>query len=109
MTYAEFEAAVEQNRIKLVNLSDGDYVSKKKYDARIKHLTKKVSALSLKLQQLEKQMAENAADLTKDEWLKLWNLTWDAVSFMNQRGKFIGSKEHPAFSEDIQRQERESI
>ena len=56
MTYCELEAALNRSHIKLANLSDGGYVSKNKYDDRMKRLKEKIAALTLQLERMDSEM-----------------------------------------------------
>ena len=61
LTYDQFEALAKENDTKFVNLKDGNYVSKSKYDSDIKGLNQQIETLNGQVETL------NGTITTRDE------------------------------------------
>ena len=57
LTYEQFEDAVKEAKLNLVNLADGGYVSQAKFDDKVNGLTQQVSALNEQITQRDTDMA----------------------------------------------------
>ena len=72
LTYAQFEELAKQNNVKLVDLSEGAYVSKNKHDSELEAKTKEIATLNdtvatrdADLKALQQQLADAGTDATK--------------------------------------------
>ena len=65
LTWEQFEAAAKDKNAKFVDLSEGNYVSKSKYDADIKQLNTTISTRDSDLEGLKQQIAKAGDDATK--------------------------------------------
>lgn len=72
LTYEQFSESLKQNNIKLVDLNEGQYVSKNKYESELEAKSKEIETLNgtistrdTDLETLKKQLAEAGADSTK--------------------------------------------
>jgi hypothetical protein len=72
LTYAEFEALAKQSNAKYVDLAEGNYVGKQKYeddlatkDVQINSLNETISTRDTDLANLQKQLEDAGADSTK--------------------------------------------
>lgn len=77
LTYEQFEAAAKAKDAKFTDLSEGNYVSKHKYDADLSTKTKEIETLNstiatrdTDLEGLKKQLADAGTDATKLEELR---------------------------------------
>ena len=95
LSYEAFESAVKEAGIKLVNLNEGNYVSKKKYedelaskDQTITDLNKTISDRDTDLANLSKQLEEAGTDE-----LKLTTLSNDLTNLQNKYDADVKSYE----------------
>lgn len=72
LTYEQFMALASENNVKLVDLNEGNYISKNKYESEINAKLKEIEALNgtvttrdTDLEALKKQLEEAGTDATK--------------------------------------------
>ena len=72
LTYSEFMELAQSNNVKLVDLNEGNYISKNKYESEINAKLKEIEALNgtvltrdTDLEALKKQLEEAGTDATK--------------------------------------------
>ena len=72
LTYEQFVAALKENDVKLVDLNEGNYVSKAKFESELEARAKEIEALNgtvstrdTDLEALKKQLEEAGTDATK--------------------------------------------
>jgi len=63
LTYEQFEALVKENDVKFVNLKDGNYVSKSKYESDIEKVNQQVETLNAQINDLNGTITTRDADL----------------------------------------------
>lgn len=63
LTYEQFEALAKDNEVKFVNLKDGNYVSKSKYESDIEKVNQQVETLSTQINDLNGTITSRDADL----------------------------------------------
>ncbi len=104
LNFEEFKAAAEANNAKFVDLSEGGYVSKGKYESELEAKTKEIETLNgtvstrdTDLEALRKQLEEAGTDATK-----LSDLT---SQFETLKGKYDADTK--AYKEQLKKQEYE--
>lgn len=72
LTYDQFKALADENKVKFADLSEGNYVDKNKYTTEVETLNSQVKTLNesitkrdTDLEALKKQLADTGADATK--------------------------------------------
>lgn len=63
LTYEQFEALVKDNDVKFVNLKDGNYVSKSKYESDLKAVNQQIETLNTQIEDLNGTITTRDADL----------------------------------------------
>ena len=63
LTYEQFEALAKDNDVKFVNLKDGNYVSKSKYESDIEKVNQQVETLNTQINDLNGTITSRDADL----------------------------------------------
>lgn len=104
LSFEEFKAAAEANNAKFVDLSEGGYVSKGKYESELEAKAKEIEALTgtvstrdTDLEALRKQLEEAGTDATK-----LSELT---SQFESLKGKYDADTK--AYKDQLKKQEYE--
>lgn len=86
LTFEEFEAAVKRNGIKLVDLSKGDYVSKRKYDDDLTAKANEIETLNGTISQRDTDLEGLKIKLTEagNDTMKLSQLTNDFTALQSK-------------------------